>query len=495
MIEQLLQDNTNRHQLQQLVTNLREGVMLLDTDGVLLWANHAALRMHGCSAPEALGVTTLDYRRRYLLRDMQSRRIGARGYPGARLAAGQSFTKVRCVLEPRNTSPWRRVLEFSSLALADRTGQAETLALIIDDVTEEVDAQERFERAFASNPAPALILRLDDWRFIKVNDGFLQMSGYTREEVVDAPLRALDVLHDVEHPEATNLALKQHQPIRQQESTVPTKSGQTTFVILAGQPIQVADRDCMLLTFINLDERRRALQRLQQSEERFAAVFRLAPVPLLLCARQDWRTIEVNPAFETLFTRAREQLVGHSALRDALQVRAALAAQITASVDGDGHVAARDVTLQTHDGAAIDVLLSAEAVRVHDEDCVLFAALDVTEHRHTEADLVAAIDSVMQDSQRFSQSVLEKLAQIRHPASTTSELDALTEREQDVLELICRGMSGPQIAIALKLSRNTVRNHLANLYAKIGVRRRSAAVVWGRERGLGLLPGPPIKMR
>ncbi|MGH8154887.1 MAG: hypothetical protein ACREP0_06585 [Rhodanobacteraceae bacterium] len=32
--------------------------------------------------------------------------------------------------------------------------------------------------------------------------------------------------------------------------------------------------------------------------------------------------------------------------------------------------------------------------------------------------------------------------------------------------------------------RNTVRNHVASLYAKIGVNRRSAAVVWGRERGL-----------
>ena len=44
---------------------------------------------------------------------------------------------------------------------------------------------------------------------------------------------------------------------------------------------------------------------------------------------------------------------------------------------------------------------------------------------------------------------------------------------------------GAAIAARLGLSRNTVRNHVARLYAKIGVNRRSGAVVWGRERGMG----------
>ena len=37
----------------------------------------------------------------------------------------------------------------------------------------------------------------------------------------------------------------------------------------------------------------------------------------------------------------------------------------------------------------------------------------------------------------------------------------------------------------LKLARNTARNHVASLYQKIGVNRRSALIVWARERGIG----------
>ena len=36
----------------------------------------------------------------------------------------------------------------------------------------------------------------------------------------------------------------------------------------------------------------------------------------------------------------------------------------------------------------------------------------------------------------------------------------------------------------LGLSENTVRNHIASLYRKIGVNRRTAAVIWARERGI-----------
>jgi hypothetical protein len=40
------------------------------------------------------------------------------------------------------------------------------------------------------------------------------------------------------------------------------------------------------------------------------------------------------------------------------------------------------------------------------------------------------------------------------------------------------------MSVLLKLSQNTVRNHIASLYRKIGVNRRSAAIIWARERAI-----------
>ncbi len=55
------------------------------------------------------------------------------------------------------------------------------------------------------------------------------------------------------------------------------------------------------------------------------------------------------------------------------------------------------------------------------------------------------------------------------------EPNALTDREQDVLKLLAEGQSNTQIAYELSLSENTVKFHLRNIYAKLGVTNRTEA--------------------
>ncbi len=60
----------------------------------------------------------------------------------------------------------------------------------------------------------------------------------------------------------------------------------------------------------------------------------------------------------------------------------------------------------------------------------------------------------------------------------------LSDRELEVLGLIARGLSNKEIAKALIVSPNTVKTHLANLYAKLEVSRRTQAVQRARELGI-----------
>ena len=61
----------------------------------------------------------------------------------------------------------------------------------------------------------------------------------------------------------------------------------------------------------------------------------------------------------------------------------------------------------------------------------------------------------------------------------------LTDREEEVLDLVARGWSNADIARHLVVSDKTVRNHVSNLLAKLGVPDRARAIVLARERGLG----------
>lgn len=61
---------------------------------------------------------------------------------------------------------------------------------------------------------------------------------------------------------------------------------------------------------------------------------------------------------------------------------------------------------------------------------------------------------------------------------------ALSLREREVLRLLAQGLSNKELARELSVTENTVKTHLANLYAKLGVRRRTEALAAARRLGL-----------
>jgi LuxR family maltose regulon positive regulatory protein len=75
------------------------------------------------------------------------------------------------------------------------------------------------------------------------------------------------------------------------------------------------------------------------------------------------------------------------------------------------------------------------------------------------------------------------------PAGPQSPLEALSASEVRVLRYLPSHLTVPEIARELVVSANTVKTHMRNLYAKLGVHRRTEAVA--RARALGLLAPPP----
>ena len=76
-------------------------------------------------------------------------------------------------------------------------------------------------------------------------------------------------------------------------------------------------------------------------------------------------------------------------------------------------------------------------------------------------------------------------AAVAAPAHTAGLAEPLTAREIEILRLVAAGMQNQQIADHLVISLATVKRHIANLYGKLGVDHRTAALV--RAADLGLL--------
>ena len=484
MNDRVLQTSTDRRQLQQIITGLTEGVMLIEPDQRIVWANEAALKMHGVDAVSALGRDVTQYRERFRLRYRNNHPLESGQYPIERVIAGECFSDVIVEVFPAHDDTVNWVHRVRSLVLTNADGEPDCLALILHDASEWASAEQRFEKTFNANPAPALICRLSDQRYIKVNLGFLEMTGYVREQVIGRSVYQLDVFENADRRDLAAERLGEGGTIPQMEAELRLPDGGHKPVVVAGQPIDIGDEACMLFTFMDLEPRRKAESTLRQSEERFQKAFRMLPVPSAVLSADALVLIDINEAFTAVTGYASADVVGRAGEAAGIwlgDAHATLAAQLAQG----GSVRNAELRIGRKEGEPIDCLVSAESVAINGQDCVLMAWLDITERKRSELELVSAIETVMKDASWFSKSLIEKLANVRRPAQAGSpaQLDDLTPRERDVLDALCEGLADKEIARTLGVALSTVRNHVATIYGKLDVHSRGAVVLWARNHG------------
>lgn len=485
-----MESRADRRQVHQLVAGLKEGVILLDLDLNFLWANEAALVMHGLGEREDLGKTLADYRSRFSLKYRNNHTLGDGDHPVERAVEKGSVSDVTLAVRPNDDADRCWMHTSRCFLVSDPEDAPDYVAWVIQDDTRLYEAEDRFEAAFNANPAPAIICRLSDFRYVRANAGFLEMTGYDRSHILGRTTYEIDILAYAERREDALERLKEGRTITQMEAMVPLPDKGMKPVIVAGEPIDVAGEGCMLFTFADLQPQKAIEQVLRQSEERFSKAFNLSPVATVIVKSETSEIIEANAAFFRLTGSAEEQVVGKSQRDLDLWSDKAAQKSVEQALKKDGSLRNIDFRLKSRDGALVDCLLSAEAINIGDVDCIMMVIQDITDRKRSEDELMSAIEAVMTDTSWFSRGIVEKLAALRQNSNLSSTIAGtgfsdLTEREQDILTLICQGMDDEAMSKRLKLSRHTIRNHVSSLYRKIGVNRRGAAILWAKQRGIG----------
>ncbi len=84
---------------------------------------------------------------------------------------------------------------------------------------------------------------------------------------------------------------------------------------------------------------------------------------------------------------------------------------------------------------------------------------------------------------RFREAVLDFVGIGRHAHGEDPAFAALSPREREVLSLMTEGLGNAEIGERLSISEKTVRNHVSNLFDKLGVWTRAQAIVFAHDRG------------
>ncbi|GGB25242.1 DNA-binding response regulator [Flexivirga endophytica] len=133
------------------------------------------------------------------------------------------------------------------------------------------------------------------------------------------------------------------------------------------------------------------------------------------------------------------------------------------------------------------------ALTMFDDDTSVFGAMRAGARGYLlkgadHAVISQAIRSVARGEVIVGSTVAAHIQQLLASPAAPAAFPGMTAREQEVLELIARGRDNARIARALGISGKTVRNHVSNVFTKLQVADRAAAIVRAREAGIGV-PG------
>ena len=245
-----------------LFDNAVMGIFQSTPEGRFITVNPATATMCGYGSPEEMVAGITDIATQHYVdpaeRDLFIRAIEEQGF--VRNFEHRTYRKDGSVF-------W---VSVNARAVRDRRGKITHYEGTHEDIQWRKDAdealrasEERFSKAFRSNPVPVAISTIDEGRFIDVNDRFLEAFGYRRDEIIGRTSADLAFWTSAESRAEVLKQLRETGSVRNVLNHYKTKSGQLRTGLWSGEIVRLGDRDVLLSILLDITERKQAEEKYQ----------------------------------------------------------------------------------------------------------------------------------------------------------------------------------------------------------------------------------------
>ena len=223
-------------------------------------------------------------------------------------------------------------------------------------------------------------------RYVHVNQEFMRLMGFTREECIGKPFWELGVWPDREAADQFAAAVIRTGEARNQQALFRKKDGTLVPSLISGVLLDLDGQECCMTISRDISDLRAAQLKLQKSEASLRKIFDSIADPLTVT---DMRGVflDVNDAFVRVTGFSREEVIGKSIWETPLKDWSKADNKVMFGLLKQGAVRNAELTMRTKSGIEIPVLISVVLMELNGAQCALSIARDISERKQQELKL------------------------------------------------------------------------------------------------------------
>jgi diguanylate cyclase (GGDEF)-like protein/PAS domain S-box-containing protein len=271
----------------------------------------------------------------------------------------------------------------------DITERTDTQQLLLKAQEELRSSEARYHTIFQTSLDGISISRFDTQRYVDINQRFLDIVGFTREETIGKTSAEIGFWVDPSDRTILVEALRQDGQFKDKEARIRRKNGEIVWIRISASVIEIENVSFIQCALCDISVPKAAALQLTEmqlalrtTEKRYRAVFQTSLDPISITKMNDGTYVDVNPAFLKLLDYERDEVVGRTSLDLGVWVDPEDRKRLVEVLRENAPCHDLEFRLRKKNGEIIWILLSCSAMEIDGDMCLLCVIRDLS---HTKA--------------------------------------------------------------------------------------------------------------